>query len=161
MRNVTVAITQMASENDWTKNCDKAERLVREAAGKGANLVLLQELFDGDYFCIEQHIDYLSLEADLLYNGHPANPIAENLALLPFANQYLGKTAATAPSGIASSMRSGSTRRMVATRSPFFVNRPTLTAFSAITPLNGALIVASSTALRPMATRTFWARRDW
>ena len=47
---------------------------------------------------LNKHIDYLSLEADLLYTNHPANPIAENLALLPFANQYLGKTAATAPS---------------------------------------------------------------
>ena len=69
MRNVTAAITQMASENDWTKNCDKAERLVREAAGKGANLVLLQELFDGDYFCIEQHIDYLFRATEL--DRHP------------------------------------------------------------------------------------------
>jgi N-carbamoylputrescine amidase len=58
MRKMTVAITQMASENDWKKNCDKAEALVREAAGQGAQLVLLQELFDGDYFCIEQHAKY-------------------------------------------------------------------------------------------------------
>jgi N-carbamoylputrescine amidase len=54
------AITQMASENDWAKNCDKAENLVREAAAKGATLVLLQELFDGDYFCIEQHAEFLA-----------------------------------------------------------------------------------------------------
>ena len=45
----------MASENDWKKNCDKAEKLVRDAARQGAQLILLQELFDGDYFCIEQH----------------------------------------------------------------------------------------------------------
>ena len=41
---LNAAITQMASENDWARNCDKAERLVREAAAKGAQLVLLQEL---------------------------------------------------------------------------------------------------------------------
>ena len=58
MSKITVAITQMASENDWKKNCDKAEALVREAAKKGAQLVLLQELFDGDYFCIEQHAKF-------------------------------------------------------------------------------------------------------
>ena len=58
MSKLTVAITQMASENDWKKNCDKAEALVREAHGKGAQLILLQELFDGDYFCIEQHTRY-------------------------------------------------------------------------------------------------------
>jgi N-carbamoylputrescine amidase len=55
MSKLTVAITQMASAQDWKKNCDKAEKLVREAAKQGAQLVLLQELFDGDYFCIEQH----------------------------------------------------------------------------------------------------------
>ena len=55
---MTVAITQMASENDWKKNCDKAEGLVREAAKQGAQLILLQELFDGDYFCIEQHAKF-------------------------------------------------------------------------------------------------------
>ena len=58
MSKMTVAITQMASENDWKKNCDKAEALVRDAAKQGAQLILLQELFDGDYFCIEQHAKF-------------------------------------------------------------------------------------------------------
>ena len=58
MSKMTVAITQMASENDWKKNCDKAEALVRDATKQGAQLVLLQELFDGDYFCIEQHVKF-------------------------------------------------------------------------------------------------------
>ena len=58
MSKLTVAITQMASENDWKKNCDKAEALVRDAAKQGAQLILLQELFDGDYFCIEQHAKF-------------------------------------------------------------------------------------------------------
>mgnify|MGYP000863215607 FL=1 len=58
MRNLTVAITQMASRHDWAKNCDAAEALVRQAAKAGAKLILLQELFDGDYFCIEQHAKF-------------------------------------------------------------------------------------------------------
>jgi N-carbamoylputrescine amidase len=58
MSKMTVAITQMASENDWKKNCDKAEALVRAAAKQGAQLILLQELFDGDYFCVEQHAKF-------------------------------------------------------------------------------------------------------
>jgi N-carbamoylputrescine amidase len=69
MRNVKVAITQMASENDWAKNCDKAESLVREAAAQGAQLILLQELFDGDYFCIEQHVKFLKQAVEL--DRHP------------------------------------------------------------------------------------------
>ena len=69
MRNIKMAITQMASENDWTKNCDKAEKLVREAAAQGAQLILLQELFDGDYFCIEQHAKFLQQAVEL--DKHP------------------------------------------------------------------------------------------
>ncbi len=55
-----VAITQMASRHDWHKNCDAAETLVRQAAADGAQLILLQELFDADYFCIEQHAKFLN-----------------------------------------------------------------------------------------------------
>ncbi|PZF75743.1 N-carbamoylputrescine amidase [Aestuariivirga litoralis] len=69
MTKLTAAITQMASENDWEKNCDKAERLVRDAAAKGAQLVLLQELFDGDYFCIEQHARFLKQAHEI--DRHP------------------------------------------------------------------------------------------
>jgi N-carbamoylputrescine amidase len=69
MRNLSVAITQMASENNWARNCDKAEKLVRDAARQGANVVLLQELFDGDYFCIEQHAHFLQQAHELV--RHP------------------------------------------------------------------------------------------
>ena len=66
---LTLAITQMASAHDWTKNCDKAEALVRDAARQGAQLVLLQELFDGDYFCIEQHAQFFAQAHEL--HSHP------------------------------------------------------------------------------------------
>ena len=69
MGKMTVAITQMASENDWKKNCDKAEALVREAAKQGAQLILLQELFDGDYFCIEQHAKFFKNAHEI--ESHP------------------------------------------------------------------------------------------
>ena len=69
MRNVKVAITQMASHSDWTKNSDMAEALAREAAAEGAQLILLQELFDGDYFCIEQHAKFLRQAIEI--DKHP------------------------------------------------------------------------------------------
>ncbi|MFO1034486.1 MAG: N-carbamoylputrescine amidase [Hyphomicrobiales bacterium] len=62
---VKVAITQMASRHDWQKNCDAAEALVRQAAAAGAQLILLQELFDGDYFCIEQHTRFFAQAEEL------------------------------------------------------------------------------------------------
>jgi N-carbamoylputrescine amidase len=68
MRKVLVAITQMASAGAWEKNCDKAEVLVRAAAAKGAQVILLQELFEGDYFCIEQHAELLARAGEM--NGH-------------------------------------------------------------------------------------------
>ncbi len=69
MRQVKLAITQMASEGDWNKNCDKAEALVRASVAAGAQLVLLQELFDADYFCIEQHAKFLGQAVEL--DRHP------------------------------------------------------------------------------------------
>jgi N-carbamoylputrescine amidase len=50
----------MASRHDVGKNCDAAERLVRAAAKQGAQAILIQELFDNDYFCIEQHAKFLA-----------------------------------------------------------------------------------------------------
>jgi N-carbamoylputrescine amidase len=69
MTTTTVAITQMKSHGDWNKNCDAAEALVRAAAKTGAQLVLLQELFDADYFCIEQHVHLLQGAVEL--DRHP------------------------------------------------------------------------------------------
>jgi len=61
LRHVTVAATQFACGWDLPSNLDQAERLVREAAGRGARLVLLQELFATPYFCIEQDVRHLRL----------------------------------------------------------------------------------------------------
>ncbi|MFN7599236.1 MAG: nitrilase-related carbon-nitrogen hydrolase, partial [Cereibacter sp.] len=45
MRQITVAATQFACSWDLPANADRAEALVRQAAAKGAGLVLIQELF--------------------------------------------------------------------------------------------------------------------
>ena len=58
---VTVAATQMACEWDIARNVDRAENMIREAAGQGAQIVLIQELFETPYFCIEQHHKHLAL----------------------------------------------------------------------------------------------------
>jgi N-carbamoylputrescine amidase len=60
MREVTVAATQMACGSDRDGNMAKAEALVRRAAGQGANIVLLQELFESVYFCKEQSPDHFA-----------------------------------------------------------------------------------------------------
>ena len=61
MENVKVAVTQMACSNTYETNVKKAETIVREAAAKGANIILLQELFSGPYFCKVEDLNYFSL----------------------------------------------------------------------------------------------------
>jgi N-carbamoylputrescine amidase len=54
MRKVTLAATQMSVGQDRGESLTKAEKLIRRAAGEGANLVLIQELFETPYFCQDQ-----------------------------------------------------------------------------------------------------------
>jgi N-carbamoylputrescine amidase len=74
MRQVTVAATQMACTNDVRGNIARAETLVRQAAGQGAQIILIQELFENLYFCQDQVYDFLNL----------ATPLAENPAVKHF-----------------------------------------------------------------------------
>ena len=50
-RNVTVAAVQMKCSTHVEENIAKADALVREAAEKGAQIILLPELFERQYFC--------------------------------------------------------------------------------------------------------------
>jgi N-carbamoylputrescine amidase len=60
-RLVTVAATQMSCDWSVSGNIAKAEKLVREAASRGAQIILLPELFETPYFCIEQDNRHLNL----------------------------------------------------------------------------------------------------
>jgi N-carbamoylputrescine amidase len=60
-RPVTLAAVQMACGWDGAANIAKAEKLVREAAARGAQIILLPELFETPYFCIEQDARHLKL----------------------------------------------------------------------------------------------------
>jgi N-carbamoylputrescine amidase len=74
-RPVSVAAVQLACDWDADRNIARAEALVREAAAGGAQIILLPELFETPYFCIEQDARHLSL----------ARPMAENRAVRHFA----------------------------------------------------------------------------
>ena len=69
MRPVTVAATQMACSDDSAANVEAAADLVREAAGRGAQIVLLQELFATPYFCRTQRGEHFDLAHE--FSGHP------------------------------------------------------------------------------------------
>jgi N-carbamoylputrescine amidase len=83
-REVTVAAMQFACSWDIDRNIATAERLVREAAKRGAQVILIQELFETPYFCIEQdsrHLRVATTVADNRAIGHFA-PIARELGVV-------------------------------------------------------------------------------
>ena len=77
MTEITVAATQMACTWDVEKNVENAVELVREAAGRGARIVLLQELFETPYFCKDRSQAHFAL-------AHPAadNPLLARMSAL-------------------------------------------------------------------------------
>ena len=58
---VVVACTQMACTWDVKANVARAEALVNQAADAGANIILLQELFETPYFCIDRQDRHFAL----------------------------------------------------------------------------------------------------
>lgn len=68
MRKVKVAATQMSCSDNIQENIHKAEALVRQAAEKGANIILLQELFETPYFCQKEKADYYGYATELEQN---------------------------------------------------------------------------------------------
>jgi N-carbamoylputrescine amidase len=77
MNKVTVAATQMACGWDRAANIMAAERLIRGAAAEGANIVLIQELFETPYFCKDHRAEHFEL-------AHPLdrNPAVEHFRRL-------------------------------------------------------------------------------
>jgi len=73
-RPVTVAAVQMSCGWDREANIARAEQLVRDAAAKGAQVILIPELFETPYFCIEQDSRHLAL----------AQPLKDNAAVRHF-----------------------------------------------------------------------------
>jgi len=74
MRNVTLAATQMACGSNRAANLERAEQLIRRAASQGANIILIQELFETPYFCQDQLPDFFAL----------ARPVEDNEGIAKF-----------------------------------------------------------------------------
>ncbi len=78
MKLVTLAATQMACSWDRDANVARAEKLIREAAARGANIILIQELFETPYFCKDHQSRHFDLARPL--EGHPAVEHCRGLA---------------------------------------------------------------------------------
>ena len=71
MRKVKTAAIQMQCSTELQENLEKAEKKIREAATEGANIILLPELFEREYFCQQRRYDFY----------HYAKPAEENEAV--------------------------------------------------------------------------------
>ncbi len=77
MTGITLAATQFACSWDLPANITKAKAVVREAASRGAQVVLLPEFFATPYFCLDQSEKHFALAQP--FAGNPL--IAEFSAL--------------------------------------------------------------------------------
>lgn len=78
MKTVTIAATQMACSAKPEENVANAEKLVRDAATQGAQVILLQELFENQYFCQIEDPAFFALAKP--YEGNPFLAHFQNLA---------------------------------------------------------------------------------
>lgn len=68
MRKVKVAATQMSCTWDREQTLNKAEELVRKAQKQGADIILLQELFETPYFCQTESYENLKIATSVKDN---------------------------------------------------------------------------------------------
>ena len=88
MRNVKVAAVQMSCQTVADENIKKAERLIKEAAECGANIILLPELFERQYFCQERRYEYYEFAKTIDQNDavKALMPVAKKLnVVLPLS----------------------------------------------------------------------------
>ena len=78
MAKITLSATQMACSWEIDDNIARAEALVRAAAADGAQIILLQELFETPYFCVDQDSKFFSLAKPR--ENHPLIQHFTNLA---------------------------------------------------------------------------------
>ena len=75
-KTIKIAATQMSCSWEIDDNLSKAKNIIYEAAKKGANIILLQELFQTPYFCI-QYDEKIFRLAQPYENNRIINEMAE------------------------------------------------------------------------------------
>jgi len=77
-RTVKIAAIQSSFSGNTPANIEKTEGFIREAAKKGAQIILPSELFESLYFCREEKDDFFELARP--YAGHPTIARFQKLA---------------------------------------------------------------------------------
>src|SRR5689334_22269257 len=85
----TIGLIQMCCGVDPAENLEKAVWRVREAAGKGAQIVCLQELFRSQYFCREENVERFTLAETIPGpTTDRFSPIARELGIVIIASIF-------------------------------------------------------------------------
>lgn len=84
MRKVKVAALQMSCSDMIDDNIAKADRLVRKAAADGANIILIQELFETLYFCQKEKAEFYNYATEVENNKaiHHFKKVAKELQVV-------------------------------------------------------------------------------
>ena len=90
---VKVGLVQMSCTADKQANIQKATELIREAAGKGAQIVCLQELFASLYFCdTEDHDNFNLAESIPGPTSEAVSKLAAELKVVIIASLFEKRT---------------------------------------------------------------------
>ncbi|MDF3981181.1 carbon-nitrogen hydrolase [Luteibacter sp. PPL201] len=88
-KTLTVALLQETDHGSRDANLDAIEAGLRKAAGAGAELVLLQELHNGPYFCQHENVDVFDLAETIPGPGTDRiGALAEELRLVVVASIF-------------------------------------------------------------------------
>jgi len=92
-KTVRLGLVQMACSTDPAENLAKAERGIREAAAKGAQIVCLQELFRSQYFCqVEDHDNFTLAEPIPGPSTELLSQVAKELDVVVIASLFEKRT---------------------------------------------------------------------
>ena len=85
-----VAAIQMKCGRDVLENIKTADRLVRDAVKKGADIILLPELFERQYFCQERRYEYYEYAKSVDLGGRRINKkeVARELGVVIIVSFY-------------------------------------------------------------------------
>ncbi|MFN5055860.1 MAG: carbon-nitrogen hydrolase [Bacteroidota bacterium] len=93
MSRFKVGLVQMSCSADAKANMDKAIKGIREAAGKGANVICLQELFTSLYFCdVEDYENFKLAEAIPGASTDQLSAVAKELGVVIIASLFEKRT---------------------------------------------------------------------
>lgn len=78
MRKITAALIQMSCDREVEVNLKRAEELIQQAHDQGAQIILLPELFEREYFCQQRRYDFYDYARPV--NDNPAVAMGRRLA---------------------------------------------------------------------------------